>query len=80
MDINNMTTALTFMKSVITKAWEGLDSVNVPILGVSFTVFFLAMIVFNWSLKLYSTVTGGSQDKNPVQPGLDNNNHYIYRR
>lgn len=76
----NITQAITYMRELMMNTWNGLNSVTVPIFNISFTTLFVSLLGFNWALKLYSTVTGGNQDKNAVQPGLDNNNHYIYRR
>lgn len=72
--------AIRYMTDFFQNAWNGLNNITVPVFNVSFTTFFISILTFNWALKLYSVVTGGNQDKNPVQPGLDNNNHYIYRR
>lgn len=59
--------------------WNTLDSVQIPLFGVSLLVLFLAVFVFNVVMKFLSVLTGNRHDE---QTGgrLDNNNYYIYRR
>lgn len=72
--------AIKYMSDLLQNTWDGINNIQVPILNVSFTTLFVSILGFNWALKLFSVVTGGNQDKDPIQSGLDNNNHYIYRR
>lgn len=74
-----MTEAVNTLKELTQMFWNAFDSVRVPILNISFLVFFLGLMVFNLITMLLSTLTNGSQDKDE-KARLDNNNNYIYRR
>lgn len=71
--------ALTLIDTVRDRLWTGLDSINVPLFGVSFIIFFLSIFMFNVVTKFLAVLTNGSQDKE-TGGRLDNNNNYIYRR
>lgn len=73
-----MSDALQLINVIRDKLWTGLDSINVPLLNVSFIVFFLTIFMFNVVTKFLSVLTNSSQDKEGGR--LDNNNNFIYRR
>lgn len=75
-----MAEAVSALQGLIAPVWQGMNSVDVPILGFSFLALWLAVFAFNWFLKVFGVLTNSSVDKEKSQPGLDNNNHYIYRR
>lgn len=74
-----MNDALYFLRSMKDMIWDGLDSCNVPIFGVSFLVFLLSVFFIKLCLWFYCVVTGAKV--NEKRGGrYDNNNNYIYRR
>lgn len=74
-----MNDALELINTIRDRLWTGLDSIQVPLLGVSFIVFFLMVFTFNIVTKFLAVLTNSSQDKD-TGGRLDNNNNYIYRR
>lgn len=74
-----MADAIHFLTSLSQKLWEGLGSVNAPVLGVSFLTVIMGTLFINLLLWTISKITGGRQDKDE-RARLDNNNNYIYRR
>lgn len=75
-----MEDALIFIRGLMDTMWNGLDSVTMPVLNVSFLMFALAVLFINLMLKFISVLTGGKQDKEVKGGRLDDNNNYIYRR
>lgn len=74
-----MNDALELINTIRDRLWTGLDNIQVPLLGVSFIVFFLMVFTFNIVTKFLAVLTNSSQDKDTCGR-LDNNNNYIYRR
>lgn len=76
-----MEDAILFLGSLKTSMWNGLDSIQFPILGASFLVVLISVLFINVTIWLISVLTGGRQnDKGSTSQKLDNNNNYIYRR
>lgn len=74
-----MADAIQFLTSLSQSLWNGLGSVNAPVLGVSFLTLIMGVLFINLMLWAISRITGGGQDKDE-KARLDNNNNYIYRR
>lgn len=75
-----MSDAIAFLKNLSYQLWVGLDSVNVPVLGVSFLIFLLTVLFINLILWVVKYIMWNKEGVNPASSGLDNNNNYIYRR
>lgn len=73
-----MQDAFNFLSSVMESIFTGLDSVNCPVLGYSFMIVFLAVLVINGGFWVLRVLTGGSFQKDHTGK-IDNNNNYIYR-
>lgn len=74
----NMTDALRLIDTLRTGLWNGLNSLQVPLLGVSFIIFYMTIFMFNVVTKFLAVLTNSSQDKDGGR--YDNNNNYIYKR
>lgn len=73
--------ALNLINNIKTTMWNGLDSIEFPVLGVSMLIVFIAVLFINCVIWFISVLTGGRQnDSKSFGSGLDNNNNYIYRR
>lgn len=67
------------LRALSQSIWEGLSNVTLPVINVSCTVFFAALLAFNMFCFFLSVLTGGKQDQREGGR-FDNNNNYIYRR
>lgn len=74
-----MVDAIYFLKGLSTSLFDGLDSVNVPVLGVSFLMVLITCLFINLVFWVLNVVTGGHKEEK-TGGRLDDNNNYIYRR
>lgn len=74
-----MVDAIDFLKSLSTSLFNGLDSVDAPILGVSFLMVIITCLFINLLFWFLNVVTGGHKEEK-TGGRLDDNNNYIYRR
>lgn len=75
-----MNDAIAFLNALKISLWDGLDSIQFPILGASFLVVLLAVLFINVTIWFIAVITGGRQNDKGTSQNLDNNNNYIYRR
>lgn len=74
-----MNDAVNFLKSLSESIFTGLDSVNAPVLGVSFLMVIITCLFINLLFWFLKVVSGGHQEEK-TGGRLDDNNNYIYRR
>ena len=74
-----MQDAITFLSGLVHIIYVGLNTPVMPVLNVTFMTALLTVLFIKVCFWVISLLTGGKQDKD-VGNGLDNNNHYIYRR
>ena len=74
-----MNDAVYFMSHLSQLFYNALNTPVMPVLGVTFMTALLTVLFIKVCFWAISVLTGGKQDKE-TGGGLDNNNHYIYRR
>lgn len=74
-----MQDAITFLSGLVHIIYVALNTPVMPVLNVTFMTALLTVLFIKVCFWVISVLTGGKQDKD-VGNGLDNNNHYIYRR